>query len=183
EQNTRVQAVRLAAKGIRVTGITTAVLGSPGVGAAMLRGGACGLGDSPGAEPRPAGRAGPAAYALIRTPMLSQAGRVVDVADVSVNTEAAVVRTLDRAASRTGRTHGIALMVEFVERIEALHGISLDVVSGGNSANLNWAPEHRRRRQDRRTPARRSHPPPRRSAVPACTRMPSPRPPRSSRSR
>ena len=46
EQNTRILVDRLAATGIRVTGITKAVLGSPGVGAAMLRGGACGLGDS-----------------------------------------------------------------------------------------------------------------------------------------
>jgi ornithine racemase len=46
EQNTRILVDRLAASGIGVTGITKAVLGSPGVGAAMLRGGARGLGDS-----------------------------------------------------------------------------------------------------------------------------------------
>jgi predicted amino acid racemase len=193
EQNTRVLADRLAAKGIRVTGITKAVLGSPGVGAAMLRGGAYGLGDSrvPNLA-RLAGLDRPPLRTLIRSPMLSQAGRVVEVADVSLNTEAAVLTALDRAASRTKRTHGIVLMVELgdlregialddapeavravlghsslqlvglganlacqngvvpddrnmgvltglVENIEALHGISLNVISGGNSANLNWA--------------------------------------------
>ena len=193
EQNTRVLADRLAAKGIRVTGITKAVLGSPGVGAAMLRGDAYGLGDSrvPNLA-RLAGLDRPPLRTLIRSPMLSQAGRVVEVADVSLNTEAAVLTALDRAASRTKRTHGIVLMVELgdlregialddapeavravlghsslqlvglganlacqngvvpddrnmgvltglVENIEALHGISLNVVSGGNSANLNWA--------------------------------------------
>ncbi|MEN3320395.1 MAG: ornithine racemase [Mycobacterium sp.] len=193
EQNTRVLADRLAAKGIRVTGVTKAVLGSPGVGAAMLRGGAYGLGDSrvPNLA-RLAGLDRPPLRTLIRSPMLSQAGRVVEVADVSLNTEAAVLTALDRAASRTKRTHGIVLMVELgdlregialddapeavravlghsslrlvglganlacqngvvpddrnmgvltglVENIEALHGISLNVVSGGNSANLNWA--------------------------------------------
>lgn len=193
EQNTRVLAVRLAAKGIRVTGITKAVLGSPGVGAAMLRGGARGLGDSrvPNLV-RLAGLDRPLSRTLIRTPMMSQAGRVVDAADVSLNTEAAVLTALDLAASRTGRTHGVVLMVELgdlregiavedapaavcavlahpslrlvglganlacqngvvpddrnmgvltalVEDVEALHGISLDVVSGGNSANLGWA--------------------------------------------
>ncbi|HEV7582364.1 MAG TPA: alanine racemase, partial [Mycobacterium sp.] len=110
EQNTRVLADSLAAKGIRVTGITKAVLGSPGVGAAMLRGGAYGLGDSrvPNLA-RLAGLDRPPLRTLIRSPMLSQVGRVVDVADVSLNTEVAVVTALDRAASRTERTHGIVL--------------------------------------------------------------------------
>ena len=59
EQNTRILVDRLAATGIRVTGITKAVLGSPGVGAAMLRGGACGLGDSRVPNLASAGRARP----------------------------------------------------------------------------------------------------------------------------
>lgn len=193
EQNTRVLVDRLASTGIRVTGITKAVLGSPEVAAAMLRGGACGLGDSrvPNLA-RLASHDRSPLRTLIRSPMLSQAGRVVGVADVSLNTEAAVLAALDRAASRQKRTHGIVLMVELgdlregialdeapdavrtvldhsclrlvglganlacqngvvpddrnmgvltglVENIEALHGISLDVVSGGNSANLKWA--------------------------------------------
>jgi predicted amino acid racemase len=193
EQNTRVLVDRLASTGIRVTGITKAVLGSPEVGAAMLRGGARGLGDSrvPNLA-RLAGLDRSPLRTLIRSPMLSQAGRVVGVADVSLNTEAVVLAALDRAASRTNRTHGIVLMVELgdlregialddapeavravlghsslrlvglganlacqngvvpddrnmgiltglVDDIEALHGISVDVVSGGNSANLNWA--------------------------------------------
>jgi predicted amino acid racemase len=193
EQNTRILVDRLAVTGIRVTGITKAVLGSPEVGAAMLRGGARGLGDSrvPNLA-RLAGLDRSALRTLIRSPMLSQVGRVVEVADVSLNTEAVVLAALDRAASRERRTHGIVLMVELgdlregialddapeavravlghpslrlvglganlacqngvvpddrnmgvltglVDDIEARHGISLDVVSGGNSANLNWA--------------------------------------------
>jgi predicted amino acid racemase len=193
EQNTRVLVDRLASTGIRVTGITKAVLGSPEVAAAMLRGGACGLGDSrvPNLA-RLATQDRSPLRTLIRSPMLSQVGRVVGVADISLNTEAAVLAALDRAASRQKRTHGIVLMVELgdlregialddapdavcavlghsslrlvglganlacqngvvpddrnmgvlsglVDDIEALHGISLDVVSGGNSANLNWA--------------------------------------------
>ncbi|GAA5161918.1 hypothetical protein GCM10023321_46840 [Pseudonocardia eucalypti] len=193
EHNTRVLVDRLAATGIRVTGITKAVLGSPEVAAAMLRGGACGLGDSrvPNLA-RLASHDRSPLRTLIRSPMLSQAGRVVAVADVSLNTEAAVLAALDRAASRQKRTHGVVLMIELgdlregialddtpqavrtvlghsclrlvglganlacqngvvpddenmgaltglVENIEALHGICLDVVSGGNSANLSWA--------------------------------------------
>jgi len=193
EQNTRILVDRLAATGIRVTGITKAVLGSPGVGAAMLRGGAWGLGDSrvpnlirlAGLDPSPL-------RTLIRSPMLSQVAWVVDLADVSLNTDAVVLAALDQAASHQKRPHAVVLMVELgdlregiavddvpeavravlghsslrliglganlacqsgvvpddrnmgiltglADDIEALHGISLDVVSGGNSANLNWA--------------------------------------------
>jgi ornithine racemase len=193
EQNTRILVDRLALTGIRVTGITKAVLGSPGVGAAMLRGGARGLGDSrvPNLL-RLAGLDPPPIRTLIRSPMLSHVAWVVDAADISLNTEAVVLAALDQAASRQKRMHAVVLMVELgdlregialddvpaavravlghsalrlvglganlacqngvvpddqnmgiltglAEDIEALHGISLDVVSGGNSANLNWA--------------------------------------------
>ncbi|MBW0088660.1 alanine/ornithine racemase family PLP-dependent enzyme [Pseudonocardia sp. KRD-184] len=126
EQNTRTLADRLGVRGIRVTGITKAVMGSPGVGAAMLRGGAHGLGDSrvPNLV-RLSGLDRAVSRTLIRSPMLSQAARVVDVADVSLNTEAAVLVALDRAASRAGRTHGVVLMVELGDLRE---GIAVDDV-------------------------------------------------------
>jgi ornithine racemase len=124
--------------------------------------------------------------------MLSQVADVVDVADVSLNTDAVVLAALDQAASQQKRMHAVVLMVELGDLregiafddvpaavravldhsslelvglganlacqngvipddrnmgiltglaydIEAQHGISLDVISGGNSANLNWA--------------------------------------------
>ncbi len=193
EQNTRILVDRLSSTGIRVTGITKAVLGSPGVGAAMLRGGACGLGDSRVQNlVRLAGLDRSLVRTLIRSPILSQVARVVELADVSLNTEAVVLAALDQAADRQKRMHSVVLMVELgdlregialedtpeavravlrhsslrlvglganlacqngvvpddrnmgvltalADDIEARHGISLDVVSGGNSANLNWA--------------------------------------------
>jgi predicted amino acid racemase len=193
EQNTRILVDRLDESGIRVVGITKAVLGSPGVGAAMLRGGAHGLGDSRVESlTRLAGLDGAVLRTLIRSPMLSQVASVVDIADVSLNTEAVVLAALDQAAAAQNRLHAVVLMVELgdlregiplddipeavravlghsslrlvgiganlacqngvvpddrnmgvltglADDIEALHGISLDVVSGGNSANLNWA--------------------------------------------
>jgi predicted amino acid racemase len=193
ERNTRTLVDRLIPAGIRVTGVTKAVLGSPEIGAAMLRGGASGLGDSrvPNLD-RLAGLDRSVLRTLIRSPMLSQTRRVVAVADVSLNTEFAVLAALDCAAFDAKRTHGIVLMIELgdlregialvdapeavrvvlahpslrlvgiganlacqngvvpddrnmgvlsglADDIEALHGISLDVVSGGNSANLDWA--------------------------------------------
>lgn len=193
EQNTRILVDRLAVRGIGVTGITKAVLGSPGAGAAMLRGGARGLGDSRVENlARLAGLHGSPSRTLIRSPMLSQVAHVVDVADVSLNTEAVVLAALDQAASRQKRLHAVVLMVELgdlregialadapeavravlghkslrlvglganlacqngvvpddqnmgvltglADAIEALHGLTLGIVSGGNSANLNWA--------------------------------------------
>jgi ornithine racemase len=193
EQNTRILVERLASTGIRVTGITKAVSGSPGVGAAMLRGGARGLGDSrvPNLA-RLAGLDRSPSRTLVRSPMLSEVAQVVEVADVSLNTEAVVLAALNQAASQQKSMHAVVLMVELgdlregialddvpeavravlgqsslrlvglganlacqngvipddrnmgiltglADDIEALHGISLDVVSGGNSANLTWA--------------------------------------------
>jgi predicted amino acid racemase len=139
-----------------------------------------------------------ASLTLIRTPMLSQAERVVMYADASLNSELDVIQRLSLAAQRAQRMHGIVLMVEMgdlregimpddvlftvrkmlclpniafrgigtnlacrsgvspdaknmaklsalADAIEAEFGLSIDIVSGGNSivsggnsANLNW---------------------------------------------
>lgn len=193
EQNTRVLVDRLAPTGIRVTGVTKATLGSPGVARAMLRGGAHGLGDSRVQNlARLAGLDRSVSRTLIRSPMLSQVGQVVLSATVSLNTEQIVLRALNEQARRHRRINDVVLMVELgdlregialddvsaavrsvaeldslrlvglgtnlacqngvvpddgnmgvlsglVEDLEALHAISFDVVSGGNSANLDWA--------------------------------------------
>ncbi|MFC9664286.1 alanine/ornithine racemase family PLP-dependent enzyme [Nocardia sp. NPDC127606] len=193
EANTRHLVDQLTPRGIRVVGITKATLGSPAVGAAMVRGGASGLGDSRiqnlarlGARDRSASRT------LIRSPMLSQVDQVVRTATSSLNTGTTVLDALDAAARRQRRTHDVVLMVELgdlregiaIEDVAAMaavtrkrgrlrlsglgtnlacrngvvpddrnmgelsrlvdqvesggHGV-LDVVSGGNSANLPWA--------------------------------------------
>lgn len=193
QRNTRVLVDRLAAHHIGVLGVTKATLGSPRVAAAMLRGGAVGLGDSRVENlARLTGLDGPAPRTLIRSPMISQVGRVVRTATASLNTEAAVLAALDGAAHQAGIRHDVILMVELgdlregiavddvaaavrvvltsrslrliglganlacqngvvpddanmgvlhrlVDETEARHRITLDVVSGGNSANLEWA--------------------------------------------
>ena len=47
---------------------------------------------------------------LIRVPMISEAERVIELCDVSLNSEIPVLGELDRAAQRAGKTHGIILM-------------------------------------------------------------------------
>ncbi|UYM03549.1 alanine/ornithine racemase family PLP-dependent enzyme [Solicola gregarius] len=191
--NARTLVDRLATKGIRVTGVTKASLGSPGVAKAMLDGGVVGLGDSRVenlAVLRADGVAEP--LTLIRSPMLSQVDEVVRVADVSLNTEAVVLDALATVAAHRRTTHAVILMVELgdlregvavdevvelartvdrlaglrlvglgtnlachsgvvpdqqkmdelsrlVEQAETACGHVLPVVSGGNSANLDWA--------------------------------------------
>ena len=184
---------RLAIRGIAVTGVTKASLGSPEIARALLRGGVGGLGDSRIENIEALRRAGvSASMTLLRSAMLSQAERVVAHADVSFNTELAVLRELSSVAKEAGKTHGVVLMVELgdlregilpadlehtvretlrlpnlalkglgsnlacrsgvvpslenmaelsalADSIEATFGIELELVSGGNSANLPWA--------------------------------------------
>ena len=191
--NTRQLVSRLRPLGIGVTGITKAALGSPGVGEAMLRGGARGLGDSRVenlARVRASGLT--TRTTLIRSPMASQVRRVVQNADVSLNTEAKVISGLAAAATELETTHLVVVMVELgdlregvpvedviglcrhvvrtpgvelvglgtnlacqsgvapdqhkmdelsrlVEKVESDCGRALPLISGGNSANLDWA--------------------------------------------
>jgi predicted amino acid racemase len=183
---------QLTPLGIGVTGVTKAALGSPGVGEAMLRGGVTGLGESRVenlARLRTGGVTTP--MTLVRSPMLSQVDLVVRDADLSLNTEPAVLAALGAAAVNRGRTHDVVVMVELgdlregvpvadvvdltrtidgtaglvlaglgtnlacqsgivpdqhkmdelsqlVEQVEAVAGRTLAIVSGGNSANLDW---------------------------------------------
>lgn len=193
QHNARTLVARLAARGIAVTGVTKATLGSPEIAGALLRAGVSALGDSRIENIEAMRRAGvPAAMTLIRSPMLSQVDRVVRHAEVSFNTDVDVIRELAAAARVAGRTHGIVLMVELgdlregimpadladvvrevlrcptvvlkgiganlacqhgvvpdadnmgeltalVGSIEEKFGLALDIVSGGNSGNLEWA--------------------------------------------
>lgn len=185
--------IRLGARGIAVTGVTKATLGSPEIAATLLRAGVASLGDSRIENVDRMRRAHINAFMhLIRSPMPSQADHVVRLADTSFNTELAVIRQLSLSATRARVRHGIVLMVELgdlregimpvdldamvravlqlpnitlqgigtnlachsgvspdannmaelsalANAIETSFGISLELVSGGNSANLDWA--------------------------------------------
>lgn len=184
---------KLSERGISVTGITKATLGSPEIANTWIEAGVSGLGDSrlENIETMRGAQVS-AAMTLIRTPMLSQADRVVALADVSCNTELDVISKLSSAAQKVDRTHGIVLMVELgdlregimpgdlestvrevlrfpnlvfkgigtnlacrsgvspdsgnmaelsalADSIDATFGPIVSMVSGGNSANLDWA--------------------------------------------
>lgn len=183
---------RFSQKGISITGVCKATLGSPEIANTLLRAGVCSLADSHIETLESMHRAGvKAQMMLIRSPMLSQVARVVAWADISLNTEIEVIRQLSRAALKADRSHGVILMVELGDRregimpdkllqtvqqtlslpnivlrgigtnlacrhgiapdmhnmsalsvltarIEAKFGCKLEMVSGGNSANVDW---------------------------------------------
>ena len=190
--NARTLVDRLARRGISVTGVAKAALGSPEIAHEMLLAGVSDLGDSRIENIEAMRNAHvPARMSLIRSPMTSQAERVVTSADVSFNTEIAVVRRLSLEAQKLDRMHAVILMVELGDLregimpddlvttvretlslpnielkglgtnlacrsgaspddtnmgelsrlaalIEATFDISIEIVSGGNSANLQW---------------------------------------------
>ena len=111
--NARALVDRLAVRGISVTGVTKATLGSPAIAATLLRAGVRGLGDSHIENIETLRRAQVTApLTLIRSPMLSQVDRVAQYADTSFNTELDIIRQLSCAARKAKKVHGIVLMVE-----------------------------------------------------------------------
>ena len=191
--NARTLVELLAERGISVTAVTKATLGSHEIAGALLQAGAKALGDSRIENIEAMRRAEVASLmTLIRSPMLSQADRVVSHADMSFNTELDVIGKLSSSAQKARRTHGVVLVVELgdlregimpadlenavretlrfphiafkgiatnlgcrsgvspdarnmaelsalADSIEATFGLSVETVSGGNSANLSWA--------------------------------------------
>jgi predicted amino acid racemase len=130
EHNARTLVDRLRARGIRVTGVTKALLGRPGVAEAMWAGGVRGFGDSRvenlarlradvhvGAAPVP--------LTMIRAPMRSQADLVVGLADTSLNSEPRILDALAHAAVRQGAVHRVVLMVELGDLREGVPAAEL----------------------------------------------------------
>lgn len=193
ESNVKNITRRLKGRGISVTGITKSTLGSIDIARAFLNAGITGLGDSriENIENMHNFQID-ASMMLIRSPMLSQVDRVVAETDFSCNTELEVIIALSRASVKSGKVHGIILMIELgdlregilpedleeivkktlelpglilkgigtnlacrfgvspddknmrrlsclADLIESKFKIKLDLVSGGNSANLDWA--------------------------------------------
>jgi len=121
EHNVSVLVRRLNVGGISVTGVTKAFAGAPQIARAMLRGGVRSLGDSRIENIELMKQSGiRAQMMLIRSPMMSQADRVVASADISLNTEIEVVSALSTAAVKARKTHSVLLMVELGDLREGI---------------------------------------------------------------
>lgn len=119
--NARTLVERLGVRGISVTGVTKAALGSSEVAGVLLGAGIRTLGDSrvENIESMRDSRL-PVSMTLIRSPMLSQVARVVACADISCNTELDVVSSLSTEARKAGLSHGVLLMVELGDLREGI---------------------------------------------------------------
>ncbi len=196
--NARSLVAQLQARGMSVTGITKATLGSPAIAEVMRRAGVRGIGDSRiGNIRRMVNARVNSTFLLTRSPSLSEVDEVVNYADISFNSELGMIARLSTAARQAERHHGVILMVEMgdlreglmprdlaeaarlvidsphlflrgigcnlacyggiapdaenmaalsalANELEAAVGMSLDTISGGNSANLDWALGSRR---------------------------------------
>jgi len=121
EHNTRTIVELAAHSGIEVTGVTKACRGDPHVARAMLNGGAASLADSRIENIIRMRQANiNADLMLLRTPQLSQAADVVQHADISLNTEPAVIKALSRASVQHDVVHRVLLMAELGERREGI---------------------------------------------------------------
>ncbi len=112
---------RLAPLGIGVIGVTKAALGLPEIARELLSAGVTRIGDARIENIERMKRARLSCeFTLIRSPMISQAERVVANAEVSHNTEIEVVERLSACAQTQGRTHGVLLMVELGDLREGI---------------------------------------------------------------
>lgn len=179
-------------KGINLTAITKSVCGSPQIAGVFLNNGITSLGDSYIANIQRMRESGlDTRYILLRSPMASDIQRVVEFADVSLNSEPAIIRLLGEEAKKRGKVHQVILMIELGDLREGIqpseihsiaqetlntpgiqlaglgtnlacfggikpteqnmqelssiaagiqqtHGINLEFISGGNSANYQW---------------------------------------------
>jgi ornithine racemase len=108
-------------KGVCVTAVTKGVCGSPRIAGALLDSGIQSFGDSRIANIQKMREAGiDAQFTLIRSPMPSEIERVVEFADVSINTEISVLRLLARHAAKRGKIQRIILMIELGDMREGI---------------------------------------------------------------
>jgi predicted amino acid racemase len=113
EHNARAIVSLCAQHGITVTGVTKGVCGHPDVADAMLRGGVSSIGESHVENIHHLKSGGVATSCmLLRLPPLSAVDEVVEIADVSLNSELEVLAGLSRAALQRGRVHDVIVMVD-----------------------------------------------------------------------
>ena len=116
-------------KGIRVTAVTKGVCGSPRVAGALFNGGIRSFGDSRISNIQKMKESGlDAQFWLIRSPMSSEVERVVEFADVSLNTEIHVVRLLADCAAKRNKIHRVILMIELGDMREGILPSDIDSV-------------------------------------------------------
>jgi predicted amino acid racemase len=121
EHNARTLVTLCRAHGIQVVGVTKCACGHPEVAKAMLRGGVMAIGESQLENIRRIKSAGiDAPSMLLRLSAPSESDEVIELADVSLNSELSVLAALSRSAERRGRVHDVIVMVDLGDLREGL---------------------------------------------------------------
>jgi predicted amino acid racemase len=107
------------ARGISVDAVTKVYCGDPRIAEACLDGGAKRLADSR-VENLIKLADLPAEKVLLRLPMISEAEKVVNAADISLNSEFKTIRALGEAAVKNNLIHRIVLMIDLGDLREGI---------------------------------------------------------------
>lgn len=127
--NARKLTALYGSKGIHIMAVTKGVCGSLRIANALLNSGIRSFGDSRIANIQKMREGGiDAQFILIRSPMPSEVERVVEFADVSLNTEISVIRLLADQATKHGKTHRVILMIELGDLREGILPSDLEPV-------------------------------------------------------
>ncbi len=121
EENARIVTNLCQKNGIAVAGVTKVVCGLPKVARAMLRGGVKQLADSRLENIYRLREDGiRAEIMLLRLPMLSEVEQVVELVDISLNSEMTVIKALSDAAEKAKKVHRIVLMIDLGDLREGI---------------------------------------------------------------
>lgn len=121
EHNARTLTGLCGEYGIEVSGVTKVTCGNPDIARAMLRGGVTSIADSRLENIRRMRAAGvDANFMLLRIPALSDVANVVELADLSLNSELPVLEALSAAATSKGKVHDVILMVDLGDLREGI---------------------------------------------------------------
>ncbi|NHN29070.1 alanine/ornithine racemase family PLP-dependent enzyme [Paenibacillus sp. S3N08] len=109
------------AKGIGIMGVTKVVCGNPAIAEVLVNKGIGVLADSKLENLRKMREAGiQAQFVLLRTPSLSEVNEVIAYADISMNTELAIIQKLSAIAHAQNKRHQIILMLEMGDLREGI---------------------------------------------------------------
>ncbi|WP_018391984.1 MULTISPECIES: alanine/ornithine racemase family PLP-dependent enzyme [Bacillaceae] len=116
-----------ASKEIGLMGVTKVVCGQPEIANVLVNKGIRLLADSKIINLKKMRDAGiQAEFILLRTPALSEIELVIKYADISMNTEIAVMKSLSETAIRNKKVHKIILMIEMGDLREGIMPLDLD---------------------------------------------------------
>ncbi|PRX26239.1 putative amino acid racemase [Orenia metallireducens] len=119
ENNTK-KIVELASnRGIDIWAVTKGATADLKVAKAMLAGGAVGLADSRIRNLKGL-KSLDCPLMLLRIPMLSEVNEVVEIVDISLNSELELIKRLNQVANSKGKVHKIILMVDLGDRREGI---------------------------------------------------------------